>query len=918
MTGINVDFGANISGLTSGIAQASSQLSSFVSGANSRLESFGNTVGNIGQKMAIAFSAPLGLLGVQALKTSASFEQTQIAFETMLGSASKASYLIQELQKQASKSPLEEKDLQQGAKTLLNFGVAGNSVLPVLNQLSDISQGNAERFSGLSLAFGQMSSTGRLMGQDLNQMINAGFNPLQEISRTSGESMASLKKKMEDGSISVEMVSAAFKTATSEGGRFYGSTEKQSKSLAGLYSSMQDSIGKSLKGLGDDISEALNLKEIIPQVGAFISNIASAFSNLDPIFKKITVIFGGLLIVIPPILVGIGALIPIFTALSAGIALVSSPVLAVGAGIAGLAYIVTTNWTEIKKFLSDTGIWDGLALIVQNTFGVIKGVFTFTVAVIKSIWKDVLDTIHKDTFGIFGVITGVISSALQVIGGIIGVFSNLLQGNWSGLWDSLKNIMKGAFNAIVSITEGFTVFLVGAFQKVFEAFGADKIVAQFKQATDSIKKQFEGFKYKVELDKTENKTVNKKETTLDSDLGDGTKQKQEASEKEKKAQGKAQKDTEDLLIKLAQFRADVIDSEVQKAIEGETAKYEKEKNSIERTKANVKVKHDTLLALESSHNKAVSDIKAEAQKKESEFIINSITNQVVKERALEQLSFEDKLKNIPKIIQGKANQNKAIELLEIEHQAKMREIQSKGSIQSLDSNLTKKGSIGTKNTDGSDAFGQFQGFKTGLNLTNPMDSLINRMNASMPKMQAVIGKNVGLLMDLKDGINSSLQSGAANAAKGFASVLGQIASGSAKFSDLGGVLIGAASAMFSDFGNLLIEKGTAMLLLDVLKTNPITGGAAMIAAGILLSATASAGASTFSGGSSSSGASTSSYAQNYSSGAGSFGGGNSFAGSNGQKLNIQVDIGGEFTMRRNELVAGIRHTQKMETRTYGG
>ena len=77
------------------------------------------------------------------------------------------------------------------------------------------------KLSSLTLAFSQVQSTGRLMGQDLLQMIGQGFNPLQIISEKTGRSMADLKKDMENGAISADMVTEAFKIATSEGGRFF-------------------------------------------------------------------------------------------------------------------------------------------------------------------------------------------------------------------------------------------------------------------------------------------------------------------------------------------------------------------------------------------------------------------------------------------------------------------------------------------------------------------------------------------------------------------------------------------------------------------------------------------------------------------------------------------------------------------------
>src|SRR5690606_5732956 len=143
------------------------------------------------------------------------------------------------LRRFAEVTPFEFTDLQDAAKTLLNFGIEGDKVLPLLQMLGDASGGNAQRFQQMALAFAQMSASGRLMGQDLLQMINAGFNPLLVISQQTGLSIGDLKKKMEQGQISVEMVTEAFRIATSEGGLFFGMMDKQSQTLTGRWSTLQ-------------------------------------------------------------------------------------------------------------------------------------------------------------------------------------------------------------------------------------------------------------------------------------------------------------------------------------------------------------------------------------------------------------------------------------------------------------------------------------------------------------------------------------------------------------------------------------------------------------------------------------------------------------------------------------------------------
>ena len=122
---------------------------------------------------------------------------------------------------------------QKLLKPFLAFGTSAEDLLPTLQMLGDVSQGNKERFDSLTLAFAQVGSAGKLSGQDLLQFVNAGFNPLNEISKMTGESMAELKERMSAGGVSAEEVAEAFKHATSEGGQFTRQWRHRAKPLTG-------------------------------------------------------------------------------------------------------------------------------------------------------------------------------------------------------------------------------------------------------------------------------------------------------------------------------------------------------------------------------------------------------------------------------------------------------------------------------------------------------------------------------------------------------------------------------------------------------------------------------------------------------------------------------------------------------------
>ena len=195
--------------------------------------------------------------GADKLAYNAQIEQYQAGLKTLLGSAEKANETLGNLKEFASTTPFELTDLANASTTLLAFGENVDDLMPDLKMLGDISLGNKEKFSSLALVFGQVKSQGRLMGQDLLQMINAGFNPLLVISEKTGESMDSLKDKMSKGQITFEMVADAMKTATSQGGQFYNALEEQSKKLQGQFSTLKDSASEFAGEVSEDLSEYL-------------------------------------------------------------------------------------------------------------------------------------------------------------------------------------------------------------------------------------------------------------------------------------------------------------------------------------------------------------------------------------------------------------------------------------------------------------------------------------------------------------------------------------------------------------------------------------------------------------------------------------------------------------------------------------
>lgn len=220
---------------------------------------------NVNQGLVFSWKKMVGIIGgAAALKKLSSdivnvrgdMEALGNSFEVLLGSRKKAEGFVSEIIQYAVDTPFSTSNISGAAQTLLGFNVEAEKVMPTLKQIGDISMGNAQRFDSLSLAFAQMSAAGRLLGQDLNQMINAGFNPLQVISEQTGKSIADLKSEMEKGGISSEMVAKAFEDATAEGGKFHGMLSKNADSintiknqLSGAFEEMYNNLGKKGEGV---------------------------------------------------------------------------------------------------------------------------------------------------------------------------------------------------------------------------------------------------------------------------------------------------------------------------------------------------------------------------------------------------------------------------------------------------------------------------------------------------------------------------------------------------------------------------------------------------------------------------------------------------------------------------------------------
>ena len=258
-----------------------------------------NKVGGVGKTVfkgivagiTTAGTATTALIGY-GVKYNAEIEQLTTSFEVMTGSAEKAAEITERLKEMGAKTPFETKDLAEVTQLLMNYGIEADTAIERMSMLGDISQGSADKMQRIAMAYGQMSSAGKVSLEDVKQMIEAGFNPLQEISETTGESMASLYDRISDGTLSIDEITTSMKRSTSEGGKYFKSMEKQSKTLNGQISTLKDNFSSLAGTLANDVSGQLTTS-ILPEINQLISDMETAFKE-DGVSGMIEVMTNGI------------------------------------------------------------------------------------------------------------------------------------------------------------------------------------------------------------------------------------------------------------------------------------------------------------------------------------------------------------------------------------------------------------------------------------------------------------------------------------------------------------------------------------------------------------------------------------------------------------------------------------------------
>lgn len=377
-------------------------------------------------------------------------------FTTMLGGSSEAANgMVGSLQKLASATPLAMSDLAGGAQTLLAFGVASDDVSGTLQRLGDISLGNADKMQSLARAYGKATAQGKLTGETVQMMIDAGWNPLIDICDQTGESMEDVQKRMAAGSISAEELTQAVNHATDAGGKFAGGMEAASKTVAGLTSTLQDNVNAMLGELMQPVSDAM-LSTLLPTAIDAVDQLATAFEDegIDGFSRVAGSLIASLSAqlvsyapqAIPAALSFIGALVT--GLLSALPDLTGTAIELVGALLLGIADqlpgIITAAMSALLGIVGKITSPESITLLIQAAIQLMLALARGLIAAIPQL----IDAVP-------GIITNLVESFYAMLPEIIGVGIEIVIALASGLVSNAGHIIAAVPRLVETIVRGF-------------------------------------------------------------------------------------------------------------------------------------------------------------------------------------------------------------------------------------------------------------------------------------------------------------------------------------------------------------------------------------------------------------------------------------------------------------------------------
>lgn len=403
-----------------------------------------------------------------------SMEYYTTSFTVMTGSADKAGETVKKLADIGATTPFDMPQLADATSLLMNFGFSADDAVDSMMMLGDISQGNAEKLNTIARAYGKMNSAQKVSLESINMMIDAGFNPLQEISEKTGESMQHLYDRVSKGKMSVDEITESMKRSTSEGGKYFQSMDAQSQTLDGRLSTLSDTVNSKLGGVLQPILQKAAY-EWIPNVTNAIDNmdIDSVVSVIDEIVSGVGDLFGFIMDngdTIISLVAGIGAAmltwnvasmingvvtsIKAFQAANEGATIAqallngvmnANPIMLVVTLLAGLITTIVTLWNTNEGFRDAViSVWDAFKETVGNAITSVGEFINNLIAWFQALSESIGAFLGEVIGNVQNWASNMVSMAYEAGSNFVSNVVSFISGLPSAVWNWLSNTLAKA------------------------------------------------------------------------------------------------------------------------------------------------------------------------------------------------------------------------------------------------------------------------------------------------------------------------------------------------------------------------------------------------------------------------------------------------------------------------------------------
>jgi tape measure domain-containing protein len=268
MSALTVTLGADITALRRSMSGATAM----VAASAKKMASLTAAGLKVGLGAALAGGGAALAAGMKAVTSAADFEQTKVAFTTLIGDAAKAEQTLAQLRELGAKTPFEFPELADAGRKLIAFGEGSDTVAATLARIGDVSAGVQAPVNEIAELYGKARVQGRLFAEDINQLTGRGIPIIGQLAKQFGVSDSEVKKLVESGKVGFPNIERAFIDMTSQGGKFTGMMEAQSKTTNGLFSTLKDTINEVFLTLGTPINDAI--RPLVEQAIALAQKLA--------------------------------------------------------------------------------------------------------------------------------------------------------------------------------------------------------------------------------------------------------------------------------------------------------------------------------------------------------------------------------------------------------------------------------------------------------------------------------------------------------------------------------------------------------------------------------------------------------------------------------------------------------------------